>query len=549
MNVTRQWLGSLSRASLQVKFLLISLPLIALITTALFTYIHFAAAENDRRALEDRINKVAEIEAVSLAGLVWGFNRPQIELFMSAIVNDPDITGAQVLDESGQVLGEAGIKEPDNMTLFLRSRDIGYRESQKGPERLIGELRLIYSIERVQQAADQRLLTNVLTVALLTLAIMLSALAALHLAVKRPLDRFLAIIQDDQIEHSGRGYDPEVPQGKDEVATVVRAYDELQSQQKTYEQELRSVRDGLEIAVEKRTKDLRLARDRAQNALSDLQNMQARLVQSEKMASLGQLTAGIAHEIKNPLNFVNNFASVSGELIEELVVAIKDPMNSLSAEDREDAEDLVQTLLSNLEKINEHGQRADSIVKNMLAHSRQDQGQRSRFDINALTEEAIGLVYHGARAETPEFNINIEKLLGEEIPEIEGFSQDILRVLINTMSNGMYAAYQRHRAHPSDIEPKISIKTSVEGASVRIDITDNGSGIPKSKLEKIFTPFYTTKPPGEGTGLGLSLSFDIVVTQHGGQMLVESKPDVATTFSVLLPIDGPLDVPAAGVAN
>ena len=534
MNNTGQWFGSWARASLQRKFLFISLPLIVLITTALFAYIHFTTAANDRLALEKRIDKVAEIESVSLAGLVWSFNRPQIQLFMSAIVNDPDIVGAEVLDDRGEVLGDAGIQEPDNDTLFVRNQDITHRQREDESERLIGQLRLIYSIERLQLAAEQRLLTNIITVALLTLSVMLSALVALHFAVKRPLNQFLAIIQHDQIERNGSGFDPAIHRNSDEVATVVKAYDDLQSQQKSYEHELRTVRDGLELAVEKRTKDLRFARDNAEDALSNLKSTQARLVQSEKMASLGQLTAGIAHEIKNPLNFVNNFASVSGELMEELLAVIAAPMATLKQDDREDADDLIQTLSSNLSKINEHGRRADSIVKNMLAHSRQEQGQLSNIDINALTEEALGLVYHGARAETPNFNIAIEKQLDVKIPKIDVFSQDILRVLINVMSNGMYAAYQRQRVDPSNIEPKITVKTSNDDGWVRIDITDNGSGIPKDQLKKIFTPFYTTKPPGEGTGLGLSLSFDIIETQHGGQMLVKSKPGSFTTFSILL---------------
>ena len=258
-------------------------------------------------------------------------------------------------------------------------------------------------------------------------------------------------------------------------------------------------------------------------------------MQSEKMASLGQLTAGIAHEIKNPLNFVNNFARISIDLLDELLETLSGSIAKLKKDDREDAEDLVETLTGNLAKINEHGQRADSIVKNMLAHSREGPSTPSHVDMNALCEEALGLVYHGARAEKPGFNIVMNKELANDLPSCECHAQDILRVLINIMGNGMYAANGRHGDGSDGEQPSITVATKTVGNNVRIDITDNGSGIKAADRDKIFTPFFTTKPAGEGTGLGLSLSFDIVETQHGGQLLVESEPNVSTTFTIILP--------------
>lgn len=334
---------------------------------------------------------------------------------------------------------------------------------------------------------------------------------------------------------SGKANQTEIGQF-DEVRTVVQAYDNLRTQQKAYERELTEIKEGLEQSVEKRTRDLRFEKDRVEEALEDLTRTQARLVQSEKMASLGQLTAGIAHEIKNPLNFVNNFASLSNDLLSELEAGLKDEVSRLSKEDREDVEDLLATLSSNLQKINHHGRRADSIVKNMLSHSRDESGAISEVNINSVVEEAIGLVYHAARAEKADFNITIEREFSEKIPPVACYLQEISRVLINIMSNGMYAANKRHQDADSGEEPRLVVRTEFENESCFIKIEDNGDGIPVEDREKIFEPFYTTKPAGDGTGLGLSLSFEIVETQHGGHLTVDSKVGDYTCFTISIPV-------------
>jgi len=291
-----------------------------------------------------------------------------------------------------------------------------------------------------------------------------------------------------------------------------------------------------DITEEKANREaLVAARDEAEAALADLQKAQERLVQAEKMASLGQLTAGIAHEIKNPLNFVNNFAKLSDELLAELGEILEEPIKALDPEARDDAEDLFKTVRENLGKINQHGKRADSIVKNMLLHSREGPSERQTANLNAIAEEALNLAYHGARAEHPGFNIEMVKSLDPDLGEVECFPQDLMRVFLNLISNGMYAANERGATAGGDFSPTISLTTRADGDRIEIEVRDNGTGIPGEVREKIFMPFFTTKPAGEGTGLGLSLSYDIVVKQHGGELTVESEPGEFTAFRVTIP--------------
>jgi signal transduction histidine kinase/HAMP domain-containing protein len=263
-------------------------------------------------------------------------------------------------------------------------------------------------------------------------------------------------------------------------------------------------------------------------AHEQLQKAQASLVQAEKMASLGQLTAGIAHEIKNPLNFVNNFAELSGELLEEL----RDTIASADA----DQQELITTLTANLAKITEHGRRADNIVTSMLLHSRGGSGERRNTDLNALVEEALNLAFHGARARDKSFNISLDRNLDPELRPVEIVPQDITRVLLNLFGNGFYAANKRLQggADPQ-FHPSLRVATRDLGNRVEIRVRDNGVGMPPEVQTKLFTPFFTTKPTGEGTGLGLSISYDIITQQHGGTITVESRPGEFTEFTVRLP--------------
>ena len=269
-------------------------------------------------------------------------------------------------------------------------------------------------------------------------------------------------------------------------------------------------------------------------SLQDLRTAQDRLVQTEKLASLGQLTAGIAHEIKNPLNFVNNFSAVSVELIDELREALGGA--HLSGKLREEISEITDTLQGNLDKIVQHGKRADSIVKNMLLHSRQGSGEHRPVDINALVEESLNLAYHGARAEKQGFNITLEKSFDPAAGEVDLFPQEVTRVLLNLISNGFYAATKRKAdANGDEYEPTLTAATKNLGDKVEIRIRDNGTGIPSEVKEKLFNPFFTTKPAGEGTGLGLSISHDIIVKQHGGSIEVDTRTGEFTEFRIVLP--------------
>jgi GAF domain-containing protein len=281
--------------------------------------------------------------------------------------------------------------------------------------------------------------------------------------------------------------------------------------------------------------EARQARTAAEAALLDLRRAQDRLVQSEKMASLGQLTAGIAHEIKNPLNFVNNFADLSVDLLDELHEAVSPEKLAVAAGLRAEIDELTATLKVNLEKIAQHGRRADSIVKNMLLHSRSGPSEQRLIDLNSTVEEALNLAYHGARAETPGFNITMVKQLDPRVGMVELFPQEFIRVMLNLVSNGFYAAHKRAATAGNGFEPTLRLTTRDLGDQVEIRVCDNGTGIDAAVRDKIFEPFFTTKPAGEGTGLGLSLSYDIVVKQHGGQLTVDSQNDTFTEFLITLP--------------
>jgi signal transduction histidine kinase len=283
-------------------------------------------------------------------------------------------------------------------------------------------------------------------------------------------------------------------------------------------------------------RDAERERTAAETALADLRRAQDQLVQSEKMASLGQLTAGIAHEIKNPLNFVNNFASLSVDLLDELKQMAAPGLAALDDAHRAEVDDLTTTLASNLDKINEHGRRADGIVRGMLEHSRGSSGERREVDLNALVDEALNLAYHGARAQDQTFNVTLQRELGEGIAPITLAPQDVTRVLLNLISNGFYAARERQRTEvTASFEPTLKVSTRDLDGVVEVRVHDNGIGIPPEIKDRLFQPFFTTKPPGEGTGLGLSMSYDIITQQHGGSISVDSKVGEYSEFTVRLP--------------
>jgi two-component system NtrC family sensor kinase len=307
-----------------------------------------------------------------------------------------------------------------------------------------------------------------------------------------------------------------------EILGINVAAEEI-TEQKRADVALRVVNHQLEARTDELTK-----------SLEDLRAAQDRLVHTEKLASLGQLTAGIAHEIKNPLNFVNNFSSVSIELIDEL----RDALKARDSGDNRRAEitDLMDTLRDNLGKIVQHGKRADSTVKNMLLHSREGSGEHQPTDINAIVEESLNLAYHGARAERQDFNITLQRSFDPAAGKVDLFPQEITRALLNVITNGFYAVTRRKEQVDTDLfEPTVAATTRNLGDRVEISIRDNGTGIPSEVTEKMFSPFFTTKPAGEGTGLGLSICHDIIVKQHAGSIDVDSQPGSFTEFRIVLP--------------
>ncbi len=276
---------------------------------------------------------------------------------------------------------------------------------------------------------------------------------------------------------------------------------------------------------------LEKAKERVETTLSDLKATQNQLVQSEKMASLGELTAGIAHEIQNPLNFVNNFSEVSVELIEEMQEEIKKG-------DLEEAMAIMEDIKQNLDKINHHGRRADGIVKGMLQHSRSSSGEKEPTDLNVLADEYLRLAYHGLRAKDKSFNATLETHFDDSIGKVNVMAQDMGRVILNLITNAFYVVQEKSsfaKASEDDTyEPTVTVSTKKTKDGVKISVKDNGNGIPKKVLDKIFQPFFTTKPTGEGTGLGLSMSYDIVTKGHGGELKVETKEGEGTVFTISL---------------
>jgi len=306
---------------------------------------------------------------------------------------------------------------------------------------------------------------------------------------------------------------------------------------KTKEEEERrkfisSQKDQLEVLVNERTAELVRQKEELQQAISELRETQGQLIQSEKMASLGELTAGIAHEIQNPLNFVNNFSEINSELLNEM-------KNELLENNPEEAISIANDVIENEQKINHHGKRADAIVKGMLQHSRTSSGQKEPTDINALADEYLRLSYHGLRAKDKSFNATMETDFDQTIQKIKVIPQDIGRVFLNLFNNAFYATNQKQKAESEkgnlDYKPTVFVSTRQYDNKIEIKVRDNGSGIPQKILDKIYQPFFTTKPTGEGTGLGLSMSYDIIKV-HGGTLNVKTAEGEFSEFIIELPL-------------
>jgi two-component system, NtrC family, sensor kinase len=286
----------------------------------------------------------------------------------------------------------------------------------------------------------------------------------------------------------------------------------------------------LEGLVTERTAELTRQKEELEMALTELRTTQSQLIQSEKMASLGELTAGIAHEIQNPLNFVNNFSEVSRELLDEMQAEIE-------KDNKEEAGLILNDIKTNLEKINYHGKRADNIVKGMLQHSRANTGQKELTDINSLADEYLRLAYHGLRAKDKTFNAKFETDLDPAVGRVSVIPQEIGRVILNLLTNAFYVVTEKKKRLGESFNPTVIISTKKTKQGLEIKVSDNGDGIPSNILDKIFQPFFTTKPTGQGTGLGLSMCYEIVTQGHGGELKVETKEGEGSVFTVCLPIE------------
>ena len=299
----------------------------------------------------------------------------------------------------------------------------------------------------------------------------------------------------------------------------------LRKQNSTIITQLKAWAHELEVLVEDKTKDLLNRNKELSDTLLELRRTQEQLITQEKLATLGHLTAGIAHEIQNPLNFVTNFSSISMELIDEFI----------NSNDEKERLEILADLTSNIKKIYDHGYRADSIVKNMMLHSRKNVAEKIETDINKLITDYMELAYHGALVKEPSFECKTELFLDEQIKPILIHQQNISRVLLNLLGNSFYAVIKRAKKAEESYSPFVRISSTFEPGIICIEVEDNGEGIAEDEKEKIFQPFFTTKPVGEGTGLGLSLSYDIITKEHGGSMTVNSVPGTGTTFSIRLP--------------
>ena len=530
-----------SRLSLRLKFLSLVVPLAISVSLVFFLFLDNQQRVEAEATLFERIDDLTKVQSGSIAGPLWSFNIQQLDLVTSSMINDLDVVGVSVLDEAGALAASDGVQEESSEErIFARQHQVTI--SDAGTDRVIGQLRVFYSDERLQTDAVERRLAALTATTLLIVGLIIGALVGLQYTVLVPLGRFATAIGLARESNQAVSVDWDT---EDEMGNVAHAYNDLQRQQKSDEAALRRIQDNLEDLVEMRTETLAqrenqlvLARDKAQGALEELRATQGRLIQSQKMASLGQLSAGIAHEIKNPLNFVNNFSMISVEMMDELKDALEMHSSEPTDATRAEISELTQILVENLEKIEHHGQRADNIVRNMLLDSRVGPADFQLSQINTVLSEAINLAFHSSRAEIEGFNVTIREDLDPDLPKTFCVPQDLSRVFINLASNAMYATHQKVGLGVSDYEPLLTVRTGFDDKGIVITVQDNGQGIPKSSRDKVFEPFFTSKPTGEGTGLGLSLAYDIVHGTHRGHIKLESEEGEMTKVSVFIPLLG-----------
>lgn len=483
-------------------------------------------------SLQSLIDQFAEADGVSYVFITDSTGDIVVHTFVPAVPaelqrmarEDQSTTGQRVrllegaMDVSSPILGgQAGVVHVG------MNRHIITAHIWDSIEQILAILAVVFVIN----VALAFVVMRRISLPLLALADHAGTLAVQGLASTPPTQR--------QVEFIGETSD-------DEVGQLARSYLQMQKTLHDYltqieksRAELEEHNQTLERKVVDRTKEITEKNNELQTAMENLRAAQQQIVIQEKMASLGGMTAGIAHEIKNPLNFVSNFSELSLDLIRELGEEITKAPERFDPETARLIQDLIGDLEENLRKINAHGKRADSIVKNMLLHSSGTRGEHRPTDINALLDEYVGLAYHAFRAKDPNFNITIEKDYDASLGMIDVVPQDISRVFLNIVNNGCYAAHEKQREMGDSFSPTVRIQSRNLGDFCEIRIRDNGKGIPQPILSRVFDPFFTTKPAGEGTGLGLSLSYETVVRDHKGELRVETEEGGFAEFIIRLP--------------
>lgn len=520
---------------LSTKLLAIFLLIVGVTLIGLFAILETRQYFSERRELVANLEELVNIQSQPISAALWEFDTNKVESFLVEVGRLPFVQGTVVIDTTGTIIAQNGDPNtpPKNPDFVAHKRLVFRRGINSEP---VGSIRIVAHDSEILRNVWQRQSTNATILIVLLAAISGVTMITTNTFVGRPLRRLQASIERRRRDGVRELVDWDAT---DELGQVVSAYNEMQVAQEKTEEELRVSRDELEARVEERTKDL-------SEALTALRNAQSNLVQAEKMAALGGLAAGIAHEIKNPLNFVNNFAQISADMLDEAGALLKKASTDPDLQDKEEIDELFNTISQNLARINEHGQRADSIVNNMLLHSRGDTGKMTSVDLNVLVEENLKLAYHGARAKDKTFNIDIERDFDSDAGSVEVIAQEIGRALLNLFENGLYASHHRLSNEQEKMHrPVLRVSTRDLGKEVEIKVRDNGTGIHRKSLEKIFEPFFTTKPAGKGTGLGLSITHDIVVGRHGGTISVDSKEHEFTEFTLILPRHGSVTEPVA----
>lgn len=521
-----------------------SYTLIGVVTLTLLGYATIAIFINVARsntALENRLTRVSKLAGMGLATPLWNLDKSSLSDFIEALFLDDAIVYVKILPEEEisitRVRPEFEGKDfsffEGSSQFIVKTSDILY-EGKK-----IGAIQLAMSRESVQHET----VLYVSGIIALTIS-MIAAISVTSLIITRRyiFQPLLKLKNSAALIASGDLQAPIDTSSNDEIGSLARDLNVMRESIQSLFEDLNKAKEALEDynrtleqRVAERTQELKDKNDELAKTLQQLKDTQNQLIVQENLASLGALTAGIAHEIKNPLNFVNNFAELSMELMEELLENLEQQKDRLDPQVFEEIKDILDTVEQNLLKVKEHGKRADSIVRGMLAHSRGTASQRELIPINTLLAEYVNLAYHGMRAKDSSFNVTIKTDYDLSMEPIEVIPQDISRVFLNIVNNACYAVHQKKKELGDKFSPTLWVKTKNLAERVEIRIRDNGTGIPQKALDKIFNPFFTTKPSGEGTGLGLSISYDIIVQGHKGEIRVETVEGSFTEFIITLP--------------